>query len=217
MNLNARRCEGITLLTAINECGDLLLSAIALLYTPDWCGFAQVEQIDGSAKLNVSPANAERFDQETIFEARVFNARAELRWLRQSLGEGCAALISEEDLSQYLASHVATARDVEIFDQPYLLWGEGTAHVDSLPANWSRLAMARIGPLDVPYPLTNNLSVVNQTGERIYLITREYLAVADSDDHGNVSVVDERLLKLVGDGELRRMGQAGEVKLEEYA
>ena len=215
MNLNARSSDSIEFLQAINECGQLLQPSIALLYTPDWCGFAQVEQLDGSAKLSVSPEADERFDQATIFEARVFNERAELRWLKQSTGQGRAALISEDDISQYLTQNAAPSCAVQAFSQPYLLWGEGTALGEALRPNWSRLAMARIGMLDIPYPLDSGLSRVARPGERIYLITTEYFAAVD--DHGNVSVIDERLRKLVDDNELIRLSNAGEVVLEVYS
>ena len=216
MDLYGRARNDVDLLTAIEQCGDLLLQApsIALLYAPDWCGFAQVEQKNGSVVMDPSPGAAKRFDQAMIFEARVFGEQAELRWLKQWPKQGRAVLIAEHDISKCLADDAGSFKDTDHFDHSYLLWGEGTTNFHELPTNWSRLAMARIGTLDVPYPMNSGLSSVTQQNERVYLVAREYLAVSDDDQQGNVSVVDERLLKLVDENELIRMGQAGVIKLE---
>jgi CRISPR-associated protein (TIGR03984 family) len=54
---------------------------------------------------------------------------------------------------------------------------------------WSRLSEARIGKLDVP------LANVPQNG-RVQLSAIEYLAQTEGDENGNVSVVEERLIRL---------------------
>ncbi len=216
MALYGRATDGIDLLAAIKQCKDLLLKtpSTALLYTPDWCGFAQVDLKNGSVELTVSPHEQDRYDREAIFEARIFNAQAELRWLKQWPNKGRAALIAEEDVSGYLAVAAGTFPDAESYDHPFLLWGEGAAaKPNELLPGWSRLATARIGTMDVPYPLDPKRPTVSVPNERIYLIAREYLAVPDDDEHGNVSVVDERLMKLVDEQELSRMGKAGEIEL----
>lgn len=217
MNLYGRANNDIELMKAIEDCGDILFQSpvIALLYTPDWCGFAQVEQAGSAIDLTLSARDKRRFDAASVFEARVFSDRAELRWLKQWPNKGRAALIAEEDISKYLDVEAGTFENADFIDQTYLLWGEGVEPKrDKLPANWSRLAMARIGTLDVPYPLSSGLSAVSQQGERIYLVSREYLAVPDDEPHGNVTVVDERSMKLVDEKELIRMGKAGLIELE---
>lgn len=197
MNLYGRASDNIELMEAVKHCGDLLFQSpvIALLYTPGWCGFAQLERAGDEIKPILSARDERSFDPDSVFEARVFNEQAELRWLKQWPNKGRAALIAEDDISKFFDEKAGTFTEVDFIDQTYLLWGEGAAaKTGELPANrnWSRLAMARIGTLDVPYPLDAR-PAVSKSGERIHLIAREYL---DADDHGNVAVVEERLLKL---------------------
>jgi hypothetical protein len=75
---------------------------------------------------------------------------------------------------------------LEKIPQQYLLWGERAKHHNS--NGWLQLSTARIGSLNVPLP--DDFS----QGQRVYLKTVEYLA--EVDDFGNVSVIDERLVKL---------------------
>jgi CRISPR-associated protein (TIGR03984 family) len=198
MNLYGRATDDIELMEAVEHCGDLLFQAppvIALLYTPDWCGFAQLDQRGDKINLILSARDQRRFDLNAVFEARVFNEQAELRWLKQWPNKGRAALIAEQNISEYFDKEAGTFAQVDHIDQTYLLWGQGTlAKTGELPANWSRLAMARIGMLDVPYPLDASRPAVSRSGERIQLNAREYLAVYDN--HGNVAMVEERLLGL---------------------
>ncbi len=217
MNLYGRASDNIELIEAITQCGDLLFQTpvIALLYTPDWCGFAQLEQVGDAIEWIFSACGERRFALDTVFEARVFNQQAELRWLKQWPNKGRAALVSEMDISPYLGEEAGAFTEVDHIDQAYLLWGEGAmAMLGELPANWSRLAMARIGTLDVPYPLNTGLSIISLKDERIYLISREYLAAPDYDPHGNVIVIDERLMRLVDKKELATMRQSELIELE---
>jgi CRISPR-associated protein (TIGR03984 family) len=159
-----------------------------LLYTPAWCGFGQ---LGAAADLIVSLPD---FDEDSIFEARVFSEAAELRWLKHWRHKGSAALISEEEISGYLDTDAGRYSSDDCLKQTYLLWGEGIkAANDVLPDRWSRLAMARIGTIDVPYPLDQR-ELVTGKGERIQLVTCEYLDVID--EFGNVAAVEERLVKL---------------------
>jgi CRISPR-associated protein (TIGR03984 family) len=193
MTLYARAGNNISFQEALKRCAGILPGhpAIALLYTPSWCGFAQVK-VDAS--LVLPKRNGKGFDRESLFEARVFSEAAELRWLKDWPNEGRAALISEQDISGYLDRPAGTYSSDNCLNQTYLLWGEGIeAANEALPDRWSRLAVARIGTIDVPYPLDQR-ELVTGKGERIQLLTREYLDVID--DFGNVAVVEERLLKL---------------------
>lgn len=193
MTIYARASNNISFPTALKHCAGILLNhpAIALLYTPSWCGFAQV----GAAANLVFPMHkGEGFDQDSVFEARVFSEAAELRWLKDWPNEGRAALISEQDISGYLDQPAGAYSSDNCLNQTYLLWGEGIqAPNDELPDRWSRLAMARIGTIDVPYPLDQR-ELVSGKDERIQLLTREYLDVIDA--FGNMAVVEERLVKL---------------------
>lgn len=156
---------------------------VALLYTPQHCKLAVLQngvlrQSDGMA-----------VDLTEVFEARVFNEDAELRWLNEQDGTGRAVLLSDSALTVSALDKDASlwVLDKQL-EQTYLLWGEGVEHAKAgLPAEWSRLTTARIGKLDVP------LANVGKSG-LVQLLAKEYLAVCDP--HGNVAVVEERLLKL---------------------
>ena len=191
MTLYARASNNISFQEAVKQCLRILAgnSAIALLYTPSWCGFGQ---LGAAANLIVSqPAD---FDEDSIFEARVFSESAELRWLKHWPNKGRAALLSEQEISNYLDTDAGRYSSDTCLTQTYLLWGEGIEAANAaLPERWSRLAMARIGTIDVPYPLDQR-ELVTGKGERIQLVTCEYIDVID--DFGNVAVVEERLVKL---------------------
>jgi CRISPR-associated protein (TIGR03984 family) len=197
--LYGRASENITLLQALEQCQNVLAKAIALLYTPTHCLFAQVSSAANQtvALLN---ANGQAIALTDIFEARVFNPTAELRWLNDRNGSGRAVLLSEDNaISAYLETTVAEVPDLELaglpkqsllitLDQTYILWGQGTQkQPDTLRTGWSRLASARIGKLDVPLANVKHLQYVK-------LKVREYLQTVD--EHGNVAVVEERLVAL---------------------
>jgi CRISPR-associated protein (TIGR03984 family) len=195
MKLYSRAAKAIELMSAIKQCAEVLFQSppVALLYTPYWSGFAQVERSNGSIEMIPALREEASFDPALVFEARVFNDHAELRWLKQWPNGGRAALIAEEDISECLDDEIGTFEVTDSIDQTYLLWGEGAgAKPGELRPGWSRLAMARIGVLDVPYPLDTRRAV-SGSGERIHLLAREYLS---ADEHGNVGVVEERLRKL---------------------
>lgn len=183
--LYGRANKQMTLPAALTACLSVLAikKAVALLYTPQHCELAVLEngvlcQSDGEA-----------VDLTKVFEARVFNEDAELRWLNEQDGIGRAVLLSDKELTvDQLDKDASLSVLDEQLEQTYLLWGEGIDPKKAgLPAAWSRLTTARIGKLDVP------VSGVGKS-ERVQLRVKEYLAVCDL--HGNVAVVEERLLKL---------------------
>jgi CRISPR-associated protein (TIGR03984 family) len=184
MKLYGRSSQLITLSDALQACAHPLSCAIALLYSPTVCQFAQL-QADG--QLNDSSGSA--INLSSIFEARVFNADYELRWLNQSNGKGTVILLSEkafkDDRESYLEADATTLDAITSHPQQYLIWGKGTYESTSL--GWSTLATSRIGALHVP--------IVRVTADqRVYLLACEYLNVID--DYGNVAVVEERLIGL---------------------
>lgn len=197
--LYGRASENITLLQALEKCRDVLAEAIALLYAPTHCLFAQVSDASNQA-VELLNANGQAIDLTDIFEARIFNPTAELRWLNDNNGSGKAVLLSEDAaISAYLATSIVEVPNLELaglpeqslqnfLDQTYILWGRG---MQQTPANlsrgWSRLASARIGKLDVPIENVKHPQYVK-------LKVREYLQTVD--EHGNVAVVEERLIKL---------------------
>jgi CRISPR-associated protein (TIGR03984 family) len=175
--------EAITAFARIRQEGDV----VALLYSPRSCKFALLS----SGSLHGSDAG--EIDLRSVFEARVFGTKAELRWLNDASGEGQhrAVVLAEEDCSQSLGEDWSKTEiaDNETLPQTYLLWGEGTGKGTGEPMRegWSKLGAARIGAL--PVPLANV-----EKNQRVRLVTREYLKAEEQ--HGNVLVHDERLCKL---------------------
>lgn len=150
----------------------------ALLYKPNACILGVV---DRDCQVTDSSGNVS-LDQ--VFEARVFSAAAELRWLKDpgGAGEGRAVLVSGDPLT-VLDGWQSSATDlVGAIEQTYLLWGKWE-EAAGLPEGWSRLSTAQVGRLDVPVGNVN-------AEERVVLKAVEYLATTK---HGNVIVVDERL------------------------
>ena len=126
-----------------------------------------------------------------VFEARLFGEEAELRWLAQPDGSGRAVMLTEADSEPLSGWRPLTAIEpLDVISQTAILWGTAAPSLDPGPG-WTALSEARIGKLDVP------LAAVE---ERAYVeaVSREYLAEADQ--HGNVAVVEERLLRLRQEG-----------------
>ncbi len=203
VKLNHRVGEDLTLRDALRRCAAVLkpsksLETVSLLYSPERCRFA-VLAVEGAANETAVQLLDEQGNEiaasflDRVFEARVFNPRAELRWLHKSAGKGAAALLSEQDISGCLSEPPHAGFQYEQLDQlepletRYLLWGESAGVAGE--ANWQHLTAARIGYLNVP--LTG---VKLNDGDRVQLVAREYLSEVDK--HGNVAVVEERLLKL---------------------
>lgn len=187
-NLYSYRISKITLSDTITKFQKYLDNGIALLYSPHVCQLAKLAKLDISGNLSNSQGeNIElNYQKSYIFEARIFNENHELRWLNKCKGEGDAVLICEEtktDLTEFSLKHLPY---LEKLKQKYLLWGEKTK--TQLSNGWLRLSTARIGSLDIP------LGDSIRENQRVYLNTVEYLA--EVDDFGNVSVIEERLVNL---------------------
>jgi CRISPR-associated protein (TIGR03984 family) len=180
--LYSYQAQEITLSEAIKTCQNQLKGAIALLYSPSACQFLRL--IDGvfhdshDRKIN---------HLADVFEARIFNEQCELRWLNYDGGIGQAALLLETELRSSINQFkgLDPKKDVEPWDQQYLLWGE-KANSKPTQQGWQRLAEARIGKIDVP--------IDSEIKDRVYLKTREYMAAVDT--YGNYAVIEERLVKL---------------------
>lgn len=180
----------VTLAGALRDCRVVLQqpSAIALLYAPNWLRFARFDSAD-----NLCGSDGETINLDPVYEARVFNDVAELRWLNKARGFGKAVLLSEEE--RVIADYSALDRldPVKTIRQSYLLWGVGE---DVTPSQeWSRLTTARIGQLDAPVDDVAALVRAHPKEKvNVLLHAKEYLAVADK--HGNVAVCEERLCGL---------------------
>jgi len=177
------RADGqMSLMASITACRQALEGAIALLYSPQSCTLARLAP-DGTLR----DAGDLALDLSDVFEARLFNAVCELRWLNRLAGVGDTALISEIAQQALTGFAAIDAPDCECLSQQYLLWGERARNQPSAES-WQRLADARIGKLDIP------LAQKFTQEQRIYLKTCEYLAPADN--YGNMAVIEERLVNL---------------------
>lgn len=147
----------------------------ALIYTPTRCIFdwaARVEEV-----------------QADWYEARLFNHRGEIRWLRDptcTTGLGQAVLVTEE-LGTILPFTVGKG-GIDCLDRlsrHYLLWGQGI-QTEGVLDRQSVMGTARIGMFNVPLP---NVA----PGGYARLTAREYVGEAED---GNVIVVEETLCGL---------------------
>jgi CRISPR-associated protein (TIGR03984 family) len=156
--------------------------ATAILYSPHRCELATF------AAGELRDSDGKSVDIGSVFEARVFNEMAELRWLNDPSPEQRhqGVILNEQEVPANLQGWNMEPRNdvIEGLGQTYLLWGEGTDQ--AVKHGWSELATARIGALPVPIDGVGK-------NDRVLLRTREYIVEAE---HGNAVVFDERLLKL---------------------
>lgn len=143
--------------------------AYAILYTPKDCHLVLV---DKNGKFFNEDGE---FAPQSVFEARIFNEKAELRWLNESDGKGKMAIISDGRFPDIVGT----------IPQTYLLWGQSA---DRPQNGWTKFATARIGAFYVPVELK-----ADETYARVTAV--EYLKEYDD---GNVAVVDERLTGIEG-------------------
>ena len=196
MTLYAHYWHDIDLRNALLSYSTLELApqSVVLLYSRHQCRFAVC---DASGRL--SDEFGHFLEMDDYFEARAFTETAELRWLknpRDAQGRGAVAVLSERVVAGFAKENVEEFPLYQdghhgLIDQTYLLWGEGISPEALTPgwdAGWGCLAAARIGRLPVPIPCA--------AGERIHLKVREYLGRSDGDTHGNISVIEERLIGL---------------------
>lgn len=185
----------------VSAFGSHLPETFALLYAPGACLLARIEVVPGGEKGRVritayTNHKVEDIDvkAKAVYEARVFNSQAELRWLNEGDGIGRAVVLCDSQERKYFDAVPEVAAGCECrpagsLDQGYLLWGTSTGKADT--ANpWSQFAEARVGAFYVP------IGGVTVGQERAQFTATEYLCeYAD----GNVKVMDERLtgLKLV--------------------
>jgi CRISPR-associated protein (TIGR03984 family) len=163
-----------TLLEALQQHQKCFELAVGLFYSPIECQFGEVR---GTIVANKN--------LKGVFEARIFNENAELRWLQESAGKGKAVLLFESNDVTQNYPKTNTVSVIHTLDGEYLLWGQG----NNQPAfnGWSNLSEARIGQLAVP------ISNIKEK-DRVALHFREYFE--ECDDHGNVAVIEERLIGL---------------------
>lgn len=182
--LYGQSSENITLAAAINCCLSKLNEGVALVYSPQSCQFLKLEN-DGNLYDSKGKLCDLNYQNNPLFEVRIFNPDYELRWLNEKDGKGIAVIISELEITNCLENNLDLEIS-EVLPQQYLLWGEKAK--TTINQGWQRLSAARIGSLDVV------ISQPLSPDKRAYLKTREYLKVMDK--YGNVCVAEERLIKL---------------------
>jgi len=154
-------------LTNYKDQGFLGEKAFAILYTPQHCHLALV---DKTCKFF---NQAGEFTPQGVFEARIFNDEAELRWLHESNGKGRFVIISDSSFPN----------NAGVIKQTYLLWGESMGPSQN---GWTEFAEARIGSFYVP---VSGVTAGKKCRAQINAI--EYLGEFKD---GNIAVVDERLI-----------------------
>lgn len=191
--LSSWATERIELLAALGEFVKRFGQADTwiLAYSPTECFFGRLD-VDGVPRNDVGPVKL-----DLAFEVRSFNAKAELRWLREPDGTTRAVVISEVPGVQVQANHGVPGKpdQAQLFagsptslyasgtcQATYLLWGQSDG-----PATpgWSQFSAARIGPYRLPLEIPK--------GSRALLLAREYFAVFED---GNTRVAEERLTGL---------------------
>src|SRR5205085_8831409 len=85
----SRSPKDMALTDAVAACGTAFHQALALLYAPHKCFLALVND---NGRFEDSTGE---IDASVVFEARIFNAAAELRWLNKEDGEGAAVVLVE--------------------------------------------------------------------------------------------------------------------------
>ncbi len=139
--------------------------AYGILYTPKDCHLILV---DKHGKFFNQDGE---FMPQNVFEARIFNDKAELRWLNESDGKGKVAIISD-----------SFPNAVGTIPQTYILWGESMGESSN---GWTQFAEARVGSFLVPIG-----GVAAEKKRRAQFTAIEYLCKYED---GNVAVADERL------------------------
>jgi CRISPR-associated protein (TIGR03984 family) len=177
--------EGFSLAAALFSWASFLSTevdqAVGLIYAPRACRFVRLQQ-DGT--LLGSAANepeSEVISPDPVFEARVFGPKGELRWHKDAAGNHRTVIVAEDKLALRDDFNPASITYLETIDRPQILWGQFR------PSPWVRLSTARVGFLDVPF-------AIEPKPVRVQLRIREYLAEVDV--HGNVGVIEERLIRL---------------------
>lgn len=164
--------------------------AVGLFYTPRVCTFAVMS--DGGlhgppeSSLGSNGTFAEAVTAQA-YEARLFHPDWEVRWLRQGRAGRLAVLWDRAEAARPDLGDPGSEDWKDIRDnlpQKYLLWGKPVEEKDG----WVKLTNARIGTLWAPIAKTPSSNKA-----RAVLKTREYLQTLN---HGNVCVVEERLLGL---------------------
>ena len=156
----------------IKASGENPPQTFALLYSPKKCYLAKLL---GNEFYNKHG----KIEDGAIFEARVFNDTAEMRWLNEANGYGATAVLTEDANFDFFGKVVEQEKVFGSINQSYLIWGERVKDVES-SNDWTQFATARIGAFWIPI----------ESSYRAQFTAVEYLKTYE---YGNVAVFDERL------------------------
>lgn len=195
------RVENKALMKAVAEYMKKFGEASALLYSPRACWLAKLESGGGvvaSCGKEKQPTALTDEDLQSVYEARVFNARAELRWLNQADGSGAAVVLCADDERDFFGAKPVPYKTkikneekdlVDSIKQTYLLWGQSVAipsdadTPSEIVDGWTQFAEARVGSFFVPLK-------ISAPNKRAQFTAYEYFGEYED---GNVAVAEERL------------------------
>jgi CRISPR-associated protein (TIGR03984 family) len=192
-DLFVSRVSDKTLADAVESYFKAYGKGFALLYSPRAVYLASLEsekEFVASSGKESAPVKMEEKDWQDVFEARLFNKTAELRWLNVADGKGAAVVLSPDTARKpFGQEYNPLTTDVEdqkkelvgAIPQTYLLWGEST---EASRNGWTQFAEARIGSYWVP------VGGIAKAKRRAQITAIEYLGEYED---GNVAVCEERL------------------------
>lgn len=163
----------------------------AIFYTPQEC-------LLGKYNGNNFEVKEKKLELERVFEVRIFNEIAELRWLNEPDGNHLTAILSEKQLIFDGKELQAESKILGGICHKYLLWGRS---IETNPHIWTRLAEARIRAFYVPIEVRRN-DKDDRSGYAQFTAV-EYLKQYED---GNVAVFDERLtgIKIYAEDKLKQ-------------
>lgn len=178
--------EPLSLRRAVSSAATVFESgATALLSSPDDHLVATL--VAGELRTAAGPC-----DLDPVFAARLFAPPGELRWLHTADGLGQAVLLAERP--GLIAGWDERQADVvESLPNSYALWGR---RLEPLAASgWVRAVEGRIGWIDVPVTGQPLATAEGQDWPDQY-VTVETVEYFGHDDHHNLFLTDERLVRL---------------------
>ena len=200
------RVEHKTLTEAVKEYFKVCGQGFALLYSPKAAYLARLESDNRfvvSPGKEPEPTDFTEQDWRYVFEARVFNETAELRWLNRENGKGAVVVLCEDDSLKFFdvnpeALKTTVEEDGELKEkelvgtvkQTYLIWGQSAGASEH---GWTRSAEARIGSFFVPLSGVTAEDLKQSEKPRAQFTVVEYLGAYED---GNVAVAEERLLNI---------------------
>jgi CRISPR-associated protein (TIGR03984 family) len=174
----------------MNAIVDPAISTFALLTSPTCFLVGRIERVEGDPEI----VTADHDNLTNVYEARVFNRTAELRWFRppgEAMGKSVWLFDESPDPlarpSTGLTFEWEKTLGVQRLEQTYVLWGKSVnSKLAPCPVGWTTLAEYRLRQFAVPIAIKGK-------ARRLQIIATEYLR---EDRYGNVIVCNERFVDL---------------------